>query len=200
MELPPLVPERKSGDERFVYDGQEIDARLIDFWRWSMSDLVNNATRGALAEFIVAKALGIQTPVRIVWDSYDLETDDGLRIEVKSSGYVQSWFQPDYSKIRFSIRATHAWQAESNSFAQEARRQADVYVFAVLAHRDQDTINPLDLTQWVFYVLPTARLNSRSAAAKEISLATLGSYNPIQCRFDELRDAVNNVQGESSCG
>jgi hypothetical protein len=34
--------------------------------------------------------------------------------------------------------------------APDAKRQADVYVFALLAHEDRTTIDPLDLDQWKF--------------------------------------------------
>ena len=37
-----------------------VNYKVIDFWKWSVSDLVSNATRGRLAEFIVAKALKIK--------------------------------------------------------------------------------------------------------------------------------------------
>lgn len=47
-----LKPTRKSGDEHFyLYNQtQPLDFKLINFWQWSVSDLVSNATRGILAE------------------------------------------------------------------------------------------------------------------------------------------------------
>jgi hypothetical protein len=48
------------------------------------SDLVSNSTRGVLAEFIVARALGLDTGVRTEWQAFDLETASGKKIEVKS--------------------------------------------------------------------------------------------------------------------
>ncbi|MDM8523410.1 hypothetical protein QUF80_08570 [Desulfococcaceae bacterium HSG8] len=38
--------------------------------------------------------------------AYDLETHDGIKIEIKSAAYVQSWHQKDYSKITFRIPKT----------------------------------------------------------------------------------------------
>ena len=52
---------QKTGDEYFSVDGISAGFFLNDFWRWSSSDLLNNTMRGVLAEFIVAKALGIDT-------------------------------------------------------------------------------------------------------------------------------------------
>ncbi|MCB0035652.1 MAG: hypothetical protein KDE51_16580, partial [Anaerolineales bacterium] len=72
--LPALTITPKSGQEPFTDNGQPLPLTLLDFWQWSSSDLVNNALRGVLAEFIVASALGCQTPTRTEWDAYDLQT------------------------------------------------------------------------------------------------------------------------------
>lgn len=34
------------------------EAKVGDFWRWAMSDLLGNRNRGIFAEFLVGKALG----------------------------------------------------------------------------------------------------------------------------------------------
>jgi len=198
MPLPPIEVTEKTGQEPFAFDGSAGEFRLIDFWRWCMSDLVNNATRGVLAEFLVARAIGADKSPRSSWDAYDLVTSDGVRIEVKSAAYIQSWFQKDYSQINFDVAETRAWQAETNQLEVNSCRQADVYVFALLDHKDQQTINPLELSQWVFYVLPTTVLNARVAGRKSLSLAVLQSMQPIECRFDELKDAV--AHSASSAG
>jgi hypothetical protein len=52
-----LQVQRKSGGERFRANGTDIGPDLLDFWRWSASDLVNNTMRGVLAEYLVARAL-----------------------------------------------------------------------------------------------------------------------------------------------
>ena len=56
-----------------------------------------------LAEFIVATALGIPTDgVREGWAAWDLTTPGGVRVEVKTAAYLQSWAQKELSKISFS--------------------------------------------------------------------------------------------------
>ena len=35
-----------------------VSADILDYWRWAYSDIVGNTNRGALAEFIVARAIG----------------------------------------------------------------------------------------------------------------------------------------------
>ena len=41
------------------------------------------------------------------------------------------------------------------------RRQAEVYVFALLAHQHGATLDPLDVAQWEFFVVPTVTLDRR---------------------------------------
>ena len=47
-----------SGREPFRCSEKPLGPTLLDFWRWSESDLLNSLTRTRLAEFIVATALG----------------------------------------------------------------------------------------------------------------------------------------------
>lgn len=103
-----------------------LDATVLDFWRWSFSDLLMNTARGVLAEFIVAKALDISTDgVRPEWNPFDLITEDGIRIEVKSAAYIQSWAQKDYSTIQFGTAPRRGWDPETNTLDVEATRHAD---------------------------------------------------------------------------
>jgi hypothetical protein len=86
-----IEAERKCGTERFRNGTTLLDFNLLDFWQWSSSDLVSNALRGRVAEFLVAQALGVSDGIRNEWDSYDLRSPSGLRIEVKSAAYLQTW-------------------------------------------------------------------------------------------------------------
>ena len=64
---------QKTGNEHFYFNNSSTGYLLNDFWRWSASDLLNNTQRGVLAEFIVAKALGIEeNGPRVEWEPYDL--------------------------------------------------------------------------------------------------------------------------------
>lgn len=80
-----LSPRRLSGAEAFRGGEGVPDFHVLDFWRWSSSDLVSNATRGVLAEYIVGKALGCRLEVRDEWAPYDPETPEGYGFEVKSA-------------------------------------------------------------------------------------------------------------------
>lgn len=83
-DLKAIKVETKIGNEPFSFESQKLDFNLTDFWSWSQSDLLNNTLRGVLAEYIVRQDLGIKKTVRTGWDAYDLETENGIKIEVKS--------------------------------------------------------------------------------------------------------------------
>ena len=188
-----VVP--KTGKETLTIAGQEIGGTLLDFWKWSASDLVSNATRGRLAEFIVAKALGISTDgVRDEWGAWDLTLPgtepDGLKIEVKSAAFVQSWYQERLSSIQFVVPKTRAYDPETNLLCANAKRQADVYVFAVFTRRDKQRIDPLNLDQWEFYVLPTATLDARTRSQHSITLKTLCALARGPVAYRQLKERV----------
>lgn len=190
--LPPIKVFRKTGDESFIGLGGGGTLTLSGFWQWSVSDLVSNATRGILAEYLVAYALGLDRGARNEWDAFDFETETGLKIEVKSAAYIQSWFQRELSQITFNIPKTLAWDYKTNRQAKEKKRQADLYVFCLLHHKDKDTINPMDMAQWTFYVISTKRLEKIRPERKSITLGKLIKLNPIECSFNDLKETINN--------
>ena len=181
---------RKSGDEPFEFNGSSLPISLLSFWQWYASDIVGNAMRGILAEYIVASSVGMSSGTRTEWDAFDIETSEGIKVEVKSGAYVQSWEQKKHSAIQFSIRPTYGWDSESNSRSKEIIRQADVYVFCLLKHKEQSSINPLNLDQWVFYVVPTRTLNQSLGAQKTISLNSLEKLNPKKVNYGGLRASI----------
>lgn len=181
-----------TGNEKFTYNGDSVNQCLIDFWAWNSSDLLNNTLRGAVAEFIVASACGIDVhTTRVDWTSYDLQYED-VRIEVKSAAYIQSWAQKQESKIRFSIAPSQEWSAE-NWYDNNQLRHSDVYVFCLFSCKDREKADALKLEQWEFYVLPTKILDERCAKQKTIGLAQLMKLNPIKCTYLQIKSAINEV-------
>lgn len=160
------------------------------FWEWAYDDLLANTTRGVLAEYIVAKALGIIDTKRVEWDKYDLRFD-GIGVEVKSAAYVQSWVQTQPSVISFGIGPTTGWDAGTNTFAASAGRCADVYVFCLLNGTDRQRVDPLDVEQWTFYVLPTSVLDRKVPVQRMIRLRPLIALGPQQCTYNELKAAIH---------
>lgn len=181
-----------TGTEKFTYDGESVESQLIDFWAWNSSDLLNNTLRGALAEFIVATACGIDIhTARVDWDSYDLKYGD-IRIEVKSAAYVQSWAQKQESKIRFSIAPAQEWSAEK-WYDNNPLRHSDVYVFCLFSCRVREKADALKLEQWEFYVLPTKALDEQCPKQKTIGLAQLEKLNPTKCSYLQIKSAIDNI-------
>jgi hypothetical protein len=142
--LGPIVTKRKTGAEKFRSAATELDFTLLDFWQWEASDLVSNTNRGRLAEFIVARALGMgKTDMRHEWDEVDLRTEANIKIEVKSAAYIQTWYQKQLSPIGFIVPPKLGWDPETNILEKTPQHHADVYVFALLHHREKQTINPM---------------------------------------------------------
>ena len=191
-DLGKITVSPKTGEECLFFDGKNVGKNLIDFWKWSVSDLLSNATRGTFAEFIVATAVGISfSKIREEWSAFDLITDTGIKIEVKSSAYLQSWNQKDYSKIVFSIKESHYWDSDSNKQSINKYRPSDVYVFCLLDHKEKSSVNPLNLNQWKFYVLNTKRINEYKRSKHSITLKSLEKltnsikYNELKMRIKE---------------
>lgn len=190
-----IETSRKTGSEEIL--GSTSKNTLLNFWQWAYSDIVGNTERGSLAEYLVALACNIDQKVRVSWDSYDLEFPNGVKIEVKSSAYLQSWKQKEYSKPIFGIRKTKSWDYIENLYREEIKRQADVYVFALLSHKQMETLNPLDTSQWEFYILKTELIDHEMKDRKQISLEKIKELNALKSSFSELKDNILGlVQGK----
>ncbi|AHW60655.1 hypothetical protein FH5T_16195 [Draconibacterium orientale] len=175
MKLDEIKTKPKSGDERLNLHDNLLQYNLIDFWRWSASDLLSNATRGILAEFIVGTAIGMpKNNVRAEWDDYDLKTQEGIKIEVKSAAFIQSWEQNKFSSISFNIKPGKARDLVTGKRTAICKRHADIYVFCLLKHKEKSTIDPLKLEQWEFYVVPTSTINKYGIEQSKIGL------NPVR--------------------
>src|SRR5437870_1634775 len=79
--------------DRFTTGDRTIAGLTVgEFWRWAFSNFASNTTRGILAEYLVAGALGCPLlDGRDAWADCDIKTPDGLLIEVKATGYLQTW-------------------------------------------------------------------------------------------------------------
>src|SRR5690606_21596217 len=97
--------DRSDGMNDLTITGEEVllpGVRVLDFWRWALGDLRLNSTRGMLAQFLVARAVWDTRPNDDGWGDFDVLSPEGIKIEVKSSGYLQSWSQVNPSRIVFS--------------------------------------------------------------------------------------------------
>jgi hypothetical protein len=169
------------------------DANILGFWRWAFSDLCDDGIRGAFAEWIVGLLLGIPLgrEGRISWADSDFVLPSGLRIEVKSASYWQSWrlwdkdgtrkAEPQEPKLnpgdvrfrRLKVRPTssHGPTNDQPSF------KSHVYIFCMQTEEDPGKWNVLDLSQWQFYVMERNELEKRNIGSS-ISLAFLREVRP----------------------
>lgn len=194
-----LQPELRNLDEPFVNArrGSLSRATIGDFWQWAYSDISNNINRGILAEYIVAKALGSKERVRVNWAIYDVDTRRGARVEVKSAARLQSWEQEIPSTIRFDIGKVRGYDPDVEEYIYEPQRHADVYVFCLLAYEeDKRLLNPLDLSQWEFYVVPTERLDQDFDDYQSLGLTRVQELSKAY-RVDQLSRAVSAALAQS---
>jgi hypothetical protein len=190
-ELQPPPTRLLTGDERIA----GTTGTVRDFWSWTLSDLRTNTVRPMLAEFLVAQALGAATRPRIEWDAYDVVTPDGVRVEVKSSAYVQAWAQARPSSIRFAGLNGRTWDSRVG-YAQSATYNADVYVFALVTARNHATYDPLDAAQWSFWVLP--RQVVEAIGQRSLSLSRVEALAGSPVSHDGLADAVRTAAAQDS--
>lgn len=190
MNYPSIIPTRLSGSKPITTETGKQVSDPNSFWSWAYSNVMDNAERGALAEYLVACALEVNDNVRVNWDKYDLLSPEGIAVEVKSSGYLQSWDQEKLSALSFCIQPTFGWDSATNTYSQELVRQSDIYVFCVHKHTDQDTVNPLDIAQWDFYLLPTKVLNAKACAQKRANLPSLIKMGAEKCDFEHIHQRI----------
>lgn len=181
----PAALPHLQGPERF----HGLDASVADFWRYALPDLRMNNARGYFAEFLVARALGVNA-VRTEWGDVDVRYGD-IDIEVKSAAHIQSWAQRAASRITFTGLRGRTWTPQGG-YSDTAGYHADVYVFAWNTTLDPDAYDPLDVTAWRFHILPCHRLEP--LGVKSISLTTLDRIStPVA--YDRLRAAVTTAAG-----
>lgn len=176
-------PGSLTGDELF----RGMDATVRDFWQFAMTDLRMNNTRGYLAEFLVARALGSTAP-RVEWDAYDVLTPEGIRVEVKSSAYLQSWKQETLSRITFGSLTGQLYDEYGRARTSARTFNADVYVFCVQTAQTAEEYQPLNVDQWVFYVVARSVLEERGW--RSIGLSSLRRLCESATPYADLPDAV----------
>jgi hypothetical protein len=194
VRLPELIHPselaRLSGDERLG------PGKVIDFWRWALGDLRMNNARGYVAEYLVARALGDPTPLRVEWGSYDVQAQDGTLVEVKATGRLQSWAlkKPSTPTWTFtSVRADRTWSAAAGDYvAVDPADRVHVWVFALQTAVDPGRYDPLDTDQWEFRVVPHRRLLACGQTSGRLSFFDRLDVAPVA--YDALADAVASAR------
>ena len=186
MLLPPPNP-----NDKLLTSERLPNTAVVDFWQWAYGDLMEDTVKGVFAEWIVHKLLGVHSPRRVSWANSDVITPTGVRFEIKSTAFWQSWklrnergnieVKPKHStplddrKIRF--QGLKARDSTSPAFSDPRTFKSHFYIFAFQNERNPSNWNALDLAQWEFYLVNVTELERLGWAS--ISLATLRSK--FQC-------------------
>lgn len=173
------------GSERFA----GLDDTVADFWCWAFSDLRDNTTRGILAEFLVAKALGDARTLRIGWDNFDAQAPDGTAIEVKCSAFLQSWAQKRHSDLVFGRLSAREFDATRNEYSVDAWVRADVFVFAVQTQREPASYDVLDISHWGFWVAGASIIRER--AGKTVGIGWVREHATGPLSYGGLADTIH---------
>ncbi len=193
-------PELLNGNETFKFNRKELGFNVKDYWRFQFSNLIDNL--GFVAEFLIAQALNKDEPDNAMgWTVFDAWYRN-KRIEVKATSYWQAWKKSHkISEIRnFSIRKTYIDYQNNKS---EKARQNDIYIFCLDKGKTKETANPLNLENWVFYIVPTKVINETFGDQKVLSLKRLKKLEPynkeitwekIKIVVDGIIDNLNKVE------
>lgn len=188
-----------TGNEKFIFKDTDLGKTMLNFWSWAYSDLFRNVNRGAFAEFVVREAMNTQcrntpprTDFRVSMDAYDLLSPDGIRVEVKSSAYIQAWESEHPARISFRIAPAKSLDSSGNYSADSQYcRHSDVYVFCVWTAMSREQ-NILDLSLWDFYVIATKTLDQKVPNQKTITFQSLLSLQPRKVDYFGLYEAIRS--------
>ena len=122
-----------------------------------------------------------------------MRSPGGIKIEVKSASYRQTWGQKRDSEIRFGIAPTQLWSAETGEYRGERKRHAEVYIFCLRDNRQTHERDPLELSRWRFYVLRTTTLDAKHNRQNSIGLRSLLALDPAHCAFEKLAVTIDAV-------
>src|SRR5699024_1586138 len=178
----------------FLSEGDKIQGTgktILDYWKWAHSVILDNTERGVFAEFLVGSALDVLNSPRVMWDNADINYN-GYFIEVKSSAYIQSWEQSKPSTPMFGIAPKRNWTGIGNEYETDLRRFAQYYIFCLLNEKNRDKVDPLNINQWEFYILPTKVLNHHNKTQKTISLRPL-QYLSSRVTYHEIKPSLDNL-------
>jgi hypothetical protein len=174
------------------------DRSVEQFYRWAYADVFTNIVRAAVAEYLVACAIGRDHGKRSSWAGYDLELD-GIKIEVKSSACFVSGKTPTKSNSYDIEARCGSWHPNGTLIASDgrARRCADVYVFAYHWQTDRELADTLDVSQWRFYVVPTAWLDQRFGNQKRIARDKIAQHFP-PTSYAGLKETILKSHGNAA--
>lgn len=190
-----------TGNEQFHLRENCQKETVKDFWAWSMSRLLADGPRGDLAEFIVNTALGMDiTNAKRGWGECDMVYRD-TRIEVKCSSVLQAWNRSTPTNPVFSIAKTLNCDIQETDTGYvyvgrdnlPPKRRSEIYVFCLFANADRETADPLDLSQWKFYIVPTRIINEKCGGKRSISMKGISRLGVDSVGYHEIKPTVDKL-------
>lgn len=181
-------------DSHFSLEGEK-QFKVVDFWKWAFSDLVENTTRGILGEFIVGIALGLDmSKVKYNWGVCDLIQPDGTKIEVKTSAYLQTWNESKLSNIGFSRLKTR--NQNGLDLRDKKDYNSDYYIFCIQTAKSHQEYNQFNLDKWQFKIVEKASLAKKNTDS--ISLNSLQKIAPDTFSFGSLREGLEKLKNATN--
>jgi hypothetical protein len=159
----------------------------LDFWKWAYSDLMQNITRGYVAQYIVAWSLGIDGRPNEPWLPFDLLAPNGKRIEVKSTAKVQAW-ESERTIPKFSLGPTLYWTSGGRS--KEATWNADIYVLCYFHGTERNSEKIMDLDLWKFWVFKKESVLELLHGTKSIAVRALEKSGHKPGTAFQIRNAI----------
>lgn len=209
----PVIPEGGEGPDRYAAALERIVGILDELAEPWHSDAIvleevsrpykqrvmNNVHRSEYVEAILALALKASGWTRMTpWDSWDLEHESGVRLEVKQSAAAQAWKSPErQSPARFDIAPrTGYWDDKEECWVPKPGRHADLYVFAWHG-ADGDTADQRDAGSWEFYVVAERDLPEQKSIGLKV-LQDMTSPRGIDALAAAAVAAAAHVGGRAS--
>lgn len=176
--------------------------------------LIANVYRGDYVEGLILCALGQWWKQSFEWGSWDLENAAGVRLEVKQSAALQSWYKQTgvkKSSPSFSITPKTGYYTDSTDAAVwvplpagERVRPADIYVLAWHPEPNPEIADHHNPEQWQFFVVPADNLPPKPPQVKEQriglaavkKLATAVTYDRLAAEVDKVAAGLPSIKAE----
>ena len=169
----------RSGEEPFRGDGASL--RLIDYWRWSGSSLMDNTARGMLAEFSSRWPSVARKSHASSGNDSTCALHRASRSRSRAPPLSSRGSRP--LRVRSSLRsAATGWDPKTGQYIEKARRWRISTCF--VSWRAPD---PLDVDKWQFFVLPSAVLDDACRQQQTIRLGPLKQLSPRACTYRDLK-------------
>lgn len=171
-------------------DGKPVGLTALDYWRFQFSNIWD--AQEEVAEFLVAKSLGLEQPCnKNGWTPFDILYKE-KRVEIKATSYFHSWRGDGKvsSRRSFSIAKAYGQHDESTEFPE---RKNDVYVFCLNLGDSFDNSDPFELSHWEFYVIPTVTIDRECGDNATISLERIKSLTNLEhgVSYRDLKSAID---------